>query len=293
MQAGAAGQVLQNPPQLGQIPLEGEPDAPDNPQAYDEQIRTAYQQLNTMLTQSYPEVDFASKYKDLISEVENQPETQQTNPALAFAYAMGAPDKAPQILHEKMNKIDDEHSAKEAKLLKLKEDILTNTIQQELQKGNFKQALSQSEKLAEIQKLNKDRDSAAAMRDWKAKQRIKTNDAKSVLTRRVEALAANFHLDEKMKLALLNHGMSLVQALAGKTDIFGNSSFNEEATTDLVDRVFPALFELAREQGGKKKEKDQPAATTPDAPPAKTETPLQKSIRLQREKKAGQAAPSK
>ena len=273
----------QQPPEGGQGP---------DVNAMDVNIKAQYQKLNEILMQNYPEINFEEKYKGLINDVQNRPEEKPPNALLSAAYMMGAPGNAPGILQRRIDKIDEAHSQKEADLLKLKEGVLQSSIQQEVQKGNFKLALKQSEQLAEIQRTNADRDRAAGMKDWKEKQSIKTADAKTIIARRVQAIADNFHLDEKMKLALVNQGMGLVRSMLGKTNLLGEGVYDYETIQDTVDRILPQLYEYAKEASTPgEKNTDKPTTPNPAAPP---ETPLQKAFRESREAEAkAPATPAK
>jgi len=238
-------------------PAEQASPGPAGIEPYDQNVNQAETQLNALLSQ-YPDVDYQGKYQELVKGVENRPVSESPNPLLSFAYAMGSPEKAPAILHEKMIRKQEEADKKDADLMKLKENLLQGTIQQEIAKGNFKLALSQSEKLADLQRANADRERFLNMQDWKQKQQIKTEDAGKLIKKRVSQLAANFHLTEKQALEAQREAARFATSLAGKMDIMGNPAYTSDEIADLTDAHIRQAYSLS---------------STLQNPPAKVETP--------------------
>src|SRR5258705_678147 len=238
-------------------PAEQASPGPAGIEPYDQNVNQAETQLNALLSQ-YPDVDYQGKYQELVKGVENRPVSESPNPLLSFAYAMGSPEKAPAILHEKMIRKQEEADKKDADLMKLKENLLQGTIQQEIAKGNFKLALSQSEKLADLQRANADRERLLNMQDWKQKQQIKTEDAKKLIAKRITQLAANFHLTEKQALEAQREAARFATSLAGKMDIMGNPAYTSDEIADLTDAHIRQAYSLS---------------STLQNPPAKVETP--------------------
>jgi hypothetical protein len=233
--------------------------------------------LNSILGQ-YPNVDYEGKYKEILDSIKSRPTAQDplatTGGALAnFAYAMGAPDKAPALIHEKVQQAHNEAQQKHDDVMKLQEELLKGTIQQEMAKGNFKLALSQSEKLMDIQRANADRERALNMNEWREKQRIKTTDARTLLKQKIANMAATYHLDEKMQLAVLNHGFRMLELKGLLTP-----EFEDVDMATKIGMIMPDVVQYAREATHKRDSKTTTLppkidTTIPPTPSSKLGTP--------------------
>jgi hypothetical protein len=187
---------------------------------YDDAIKQAEGRLNDIFTQM-PNIDFKAKYEDIMNQVQNRQVPPAPNPITSFAYMMGSPNAAPALLHEKVLKRQQVQEQKEMDMMQLNEHLLQGAIQQEIAQGNFKTALSQSEKLAELQKTLDDRKRALDMQDWIKQQGIKTENATKLVKIRAKEIADRFHLTERMQLEDERQMTDLVQALLGQKDAFG------------------------------------------------------------------------
>jgi hypothetical protein len=98
------------------------------------------------------------------------------------------------------------------------------------------------------------------MNDWREKQQIKTTDARTLLRQKIANMASTFHLDEKMQLAVLNHGFKMLE-LKGLLA----PEFEDMDTAAKVGMVMPDMIDYVRTAFGKGGPKT-PATTPPKAP---------------------------
>lgn len=233
---------------------------------FDQAISDAYGQLNQLLS-SMPEVDYQKQYAGILDEVNNRPVPEAPNPLASFAFALGSPDKAPTILHEKMQKRDEAQQKKDDDMLRLKEKLLEGTIQQEVAEGKFKSALSQSEKLSEIQRHLADRERSLDMKDWKEKQGIKSKDAKELVTAKVQAVAQNFNLDAKMQLKVMDFAMTMYRERLRQKNLLG-MPVEDIPSESIMNEIMPDIENMARSLvSGKPLEPKKDEATAPAAAP--------------------------
>lgn len=248
--------------------------------SYDEAIKAAYEKLNSILP---PDINYQEKYQSLINDVQNQP--VESHPlstpggvASSFAFAMGSPDKAQANLKDKINRHYAQSDQKEADLMRLKETLLQGAIQQEIQTGNFKAALKQSEALADIQRANADRERKITEADWSKKQAAKTDDAIKMIKERGKAQAKASGQDTKLVEKILTLRQQYVGDLLGQKDWMGNPLYQPLQAVQMAEEMYP--FE--------EKKPYQPdtdlSNNPPKAAPAKQETAAQKFLREMREK---------
>lgn len=231
---------------------------------YDKAITEAESRLTAILGE-YPDVDYNAKYKEILGQVAGRPVPETQNSLLQAAYTMGSPQNAPTLLHHQVMRKHEVEDQKQADLMKLQESLLQGSIQAELAKGNFKLALSQSEKLGELQRAVGDRERALNLKDWKSKQGMKTADAATLIRKRVNAIASSFHLDEKMKLALFNHMNKMAEIKLGSKNVIGNPNFEDADITDAIDDIMPEAYDwLKGIQSGNMKPETKPQQPTSD-----------------------------
>jgi hypothetical protein len=234
----------------------------------DANIQDAYQKLHGLLT-SDPTVDYEAKFSELMQQTQNQPVSENpiATPAGAlsgFAYALGAPDKAPALIHERIQKAEAERDKKQQDILSLKEKILQGTIQEEVAKGNFKAALKQTEALDELNRANEDRKRALDMRDWREKQSTKTKDMKTLVQEKASMIVASFHLPERMKLKLMDFVTIQMQERMRQRNLLG-VPVEDVPLQELWDEIAPDAADFAQKllDGSAAKKDEKP--TTPAA----------------------------
>lgn len=241
---------------------------PNDPQMgqFDQNIDAAYEKLNSILT-SMPGVDYESKFGDILNEIQNRPTSE--NPlstpggvASSFAFALGSPDKAPALIHEKIQRSEMENDQKKNDLLNLKEKILQGTIQEEVAKGNFKAALKQTEALDQIQRAKEDKKRAQDMRDWKEKQRIKTVDSGKLIRAKADNIVASFHLPEKAKLKVIDFITSSFKERQRQRNLLGEP-IEDMSSEDIMDDITPDLDDFVKKllSGEETRPEDKPADT--------------------------------
>lgn len=237
---------------------------------YDSAIEEAKQKLISIMG---PDIDYEGIYHGAMQEAQNRqvPEDPLGTPggvASNFAFAMGAPDKAPDILREKIERRQKLGDEKQNDISKLKESILHGSIQQEVTKGNFKTALKHSEALEELTRATKDKEREQDLDVWKRKQLQKTGDARSLLKQKINQVAAQFHLDEKMQMLMYGKGVDILEELLSKTDAFGDPIYDSpEKMKEALGSVFPSLLEFAK--SGKSPKEEEKPVDTPAAPKSK------------------------
>lgn len=237
---------------------------------YDAAIADAHKQLNDLLGQ-FPEIDYEGKYKELLSQTQNQPtaENPLSTPggvASSFAYALGAPASAPALIKEKVDRARKEEEDKQTNLMKLKESLVQGAIQQEVAKGNFKMALKQSEVLDNLQRANADRDRFMAHQAAMDTLKAKNAAAKEAIYAKMKAKIISSTSDPKVQVARINAMTKLLDRMFQQKNIIGEPVTAADYDS-IAETIMPDIEKFGATGEGKPKPKEE---TTPGGGGAKT-----------------------
>lgn len=202
-------------------------------------IHAAYQQLAESLTKNTPHIDWSKEYETLSQK--NGPAPERKNPGLlsSFAIALGGGDKALDRQKETYDRAHEESTAKWKEIGSMRESAMKGDIQQKLQKGQFKQALAQSEALAHLQATlersddtrahtNKMEEITAANKGKENVARIRADYAKTQMETRLRTLADSYKLDGKVRLAFMSAMSSMLARRMSAQDVTGEMSIPQE-----------------------------------------------------------------
>jgi hypothetical protein len=205
------GQTLA--PAAGTSP--GTPQGEMSIQDLQKQVSGIYDQLDQRIS-AIPNVDVAKLYQPLLdAQKAEQPQTAPPWWAQAAA-AFGTPNGQTPTIDSKLHEIRTEQDAKDAQIAKIQEAIATASIDQEMQKGNFKKAMEQSRTLQMLKPIIDKYESQIAMTKFKQQETMrqqgrmalatqKAADAKSLLVERAKQLTKGMSIDDRLLMAQVNH----------------------------------------------------------------------------------------
>jgi len=229
---------------------------------YDAAIADAHKQLNDLLTQ-FPEVDYEGKYRELVSGAANEPTTP--NPlgtpggvASAFASMLGAPNTAPGLIKEKVDRSYKEEQEKQTNLMKLKESLVQGAIQQEVAKGNFKMALKQSEVLDNLQRANADRDRflqhQVVMETVKEKNAAQLDQIQAKMVAKIKASTS----DPKVQVARIKAATDMLRERFHQKNLLGEPVTVADHD-EIIGSILPEIEQFGA-SGTTPKKQEAPAA---------------------------------
>lgn len=273
------------------------PELDENDQDYEEKkaIHDAYAQLEKILIDAAPDVDYEKEYRSLRESHRNRPERKSPNPISAFAIAMGAGEKGLRTMKETEDTRLSEADKKWSDIFALQEASIKGDIQQKLESGKFRQALAQSKVLADLQstteriKGKRAHDYAMDLEREKGRSRervaqIKAQDAQSRLRARLQALADAYKIEGNIRRDFFKSMFSALANRMTQQDITGDPV----VTTDDLNSVLGQALEWAEMNSGIDftQPMTRPGILTPAGAPAPTapaapanETPEQKALR--------------
>lgn len=246
-------------PQPFQLP-DLDPSDPD----YEEKkaVHDAYTRLAAMHDEWTKEAGdpYMQQYQDLQKYVASRPSPKRFSPLSAFAIAMGNPAAAERVAQTNSS-ADDEMRRREDYLLGLKEKALQGHIQKLLDEGNFRQALTQSAALADLnatqQRIADKRkaDAAIALAQEQNKGRtaaaqIRADSAVKVAERRLQAYGQQLGLTREQIRAEATMFAAQVRALSTQKNMMGESMISEDDYANLEAMYHHRLETLADSNGG-------------------------------------------
>lgn len=243
----------------------------------DDTITNEYKRLQDMMSQM-PDIDFQAKFGSMIDQAKAKPIPQAPGGISTFAAAMGNAGMTHQNLQSRLSEIEKAKSTKNDEIMNLQLEALRGDIDQQMQKGKFKQALAQSEVMAKMQasldqakreqvladklKLQED---LFGKKDTLAKNNA--SRAENLVRTKAREYAKSMGFDEKLTLKLMElvsePAMAVLRASISRNPLTGEQDMDAESMQEGARAVESLIQRLGETLRNQQKERDGDGKTTP------------------------------
>lgn len=209
-------------------------------------VHDAYTKLGSILVDSSDNdgIDYRSKYDELSKYAASRPLPRAWNPFSTFAIALGSEAGANKIASDNAN-ASKAAQDREDYLLGLKEAAMKGEIAQEMEKGNFRKALKQSEVLAELNattgRIKSEREAKQELEKVRAQNEgkigvanIRAAAARDTAAQRISDLVARYKLSADVRKSMLNLVSHYLGGLQAQKDAAGEPIYTQEQLAPLM-----------------------------------------------------------